>query len=365
MTEVGVAPGAHDLGPDHPEVVRSLDDLAEVYLDQGRYDLAEPLYKRTLADAEKAYGSYHSEVAARLRKLAGMYDSQGRYAEAEPLHKRALAIKEEAVGSNHPSVAATLNNLAEMYDSKGQYALAEPLYKRSLAIWEKVLGPEHMDVVLVACKRDVVEDYQFVLHEAGLEAKCVDCSVFALENAAELTNEYKSAREPSSDGEQAEAHALVNIGANMMNINVLIDGRMAFVRDQFFGGHNLTVEIQKQHSISYHAAEQMKFESFSEIHPDALERFYVGLTSELIRSLDFYSTNHAEYPVRKLLLSGGCALIPDIVRELEQRLGIDALVLNPFTGINVPARKFDADNLSRIGPMLMVPVGLALRGFDS
>lgn len=225
--------------------------------------------------------------------------------------------------------------------------------------------PEHMDVVLVACKRDVVEDYQFVLREAGLEAKCVDCSVFALENAAELTNEYKSAREPSSDEEQAEAHALVNIGANMMNINVLIDGRMAFVRDQFFGGHNLTVEIQKQHSISYHAAEQMKLESFSEIHPDALERFYVGLTSELIRSLDFYSSNHAEHPVRKLLLSGGCALIPDIARELEQRLGIDALVLNPFAGINVPARKFDADNLSRIGPMLMVPVGLALRGFDS
>ena len=225
--------------------------------------------------------------------------------------------------------------------------------------------PEHMDVVLVACKRDVVEDYQFVLREAGLEAGCVDCAVFALENAAELTEELASAGEVSSEEEQAEAQALINIGANMMNINVMINGRMAFVRDQFFGGHNLTVEIQKQHSVSYHAAEQMKLESFSDIHPDALERFYVGLTSELIRSLDFYSTNHAEHPVRKLLLSGGCALIPDIAKELEQRLGTDAVILNPFAGINIPTRKFDADNLSRIGPMLMVPVGLALRGFDS
>jgi len=233
---------------------------------------------------------------------------------------------------------------------------------------ESAEDPDHMDVVLVACKRDVVEDYQYVLREAGLEAKCVDCSVFALENAAELMGVYGSAKDKEkalSEDEQAEAQALINIGANMMNINVLIDRRMAFVRDQFFGGHNLTVEIQKQHSISYHAAEQMKIENFSKIHPDALERFYVGLTSELIRSLDFYSTNHAEYPVRKLLISGGCALIPDIAKELEQRLGIDAAVLNPFTGINISSRKFDVANLNRIGPMLMVPVGLALRGFDA
>lgn len=231
---------------------------------------------------------------------------------------------------------------------------------------ESAEDPEHMDVVLVACKRDVIEDYQYVLREAGLEAKCVDCSVFALENAAELTGEYKLPKgdDASSEEEQTEAQALINIGANMMNINVLIDGRMAFVRDQFFGGHNLTVEIQKQHSISYHAAEQMKLENFSKIHPDALERFYVGLTSELIRSLDFYSTNHAEHPVKKLLISGGCALIPDVAKELEQRLGIDAVVLNPFSGIKVSSRKFDSDNLNKIGPMLMVPVGLALRGFD-
>ena len=229
--------------------------------------------------------------------------------------------------------------------------------------------PDRMDVVLVACKREVVEDYQYVLREAGLEAKCVDCSVFALENAAELMGINGSKRDgkPLAEEDQAEAEAcaLINIGATMININVLIDGRMAFVRDQFFGGHNLTVEIQKQHNISYQAAEQMKIENFNKIHPDALERFYVGLTSELIRSLDFYSTNHAEYPVRKLLISGGCALIPGIAQELEQRLGIDATVLNPFSGIKVSARKFDVANLNKIGPMLMVPVGLALRGFDS
>jgi len=227
--------------------------------------------------------------------------------------------------------------------------------------------PEQMDVVLVACKRDVVEDYQLVLSDADLHVKCVDCAVFALENAAELLPEHGAPVEVEKAllDEYAEVHALINIGANMMNINVSINGQMAFVRDQFYGGKNLTEEIQKAHGISYDAAEQMKLENFSGIHPEALEHFYVDLTSELIRSLDFYSVNHAEFPVRKLLLSGGCALIPDIAKELEQRLGIDAFVMNPFPVVKASSRKFDSAYLNRIGPMMMVPIGLAMRGFDS
>lgn len=227
--------------------------------------------------------------------------------------------------------------------------------------------PEHMDVVLAACKREVVEDYQMVLAEAGLTAKCVDCAVFALENGAEVTEQHTlpGGGEQLLADEDADVHALINIGANMMNINVLINGQMAFVRDQFYGGQNLTEEIQKEHDISYQAAEQLKTDDFYSIHPEALERFYMGLTSELVRSLDFYSASRAEFPVRKLLLSGGCALIPNIATELEQRLGIDTAILNPFENIKIPARKFDEQHIRRIGPMLMIPIGLAMRSFDS
>ena len=226
--------------------------------------------------------------------------------------------------------------------------------------------PEKMDVVLAACKREVVEDYQMVLDEAGLTAACVDCAVFALENGAEVTDLHELPKGAAVlEEEDADVHALINIGANMMNINVLINGQMAFVRDQFYGGQNLTEEIQKEHGISYQAAEQLKIDDFEDVNPEALERFYVGLTSELVRSLDFYSASKAEFPVRKLLLSGGCALIPNIATELEQRLGIDTAVLNPFENIKVSAKKFDEQHLRRIGPMLMVPIGLAMRSFDS
>jgi type IV pilus assembly protein PilM len=228
-------------------------------------------------------------------------------------------------------------------------------------------APEEMEVVLAACKREVVDDYQLVLSEAGIEATCVDCAVFALENALETTEvdpEALAESESLDEDEVAPAVAIVNVGANLVNINIMINGQMAFVRDQFYGGQNLTEEIQKEHSISYQAAEEMKIERFSEINPEALERFYAGLTSELIRSLDFYAASHAENPVQKLLLSGGSALIPDIATELEQRLGIESEVVNPFVNIKVSSRKFDMDYLNKIGPSMMVPVGLALRGFD-
>ena len=227
--------------------------------------------------------------------------------------------------------------------------------------------PEMMDVVLVACKREVIEDYQLVLNEADLNAKIVDCGVFALENAAEITDEHTAIDESSEHmlpDEDAEVNALINIGANMMNINVLINGRMAFVRDQFYGGQNLTEEIQKAHNMSYHNAEQLKINNFSDIHADALEHFYVGLTSELVRSLDFYSASRAEFPVRKLFLCGGSALLPNITTELEQRLGIDTAILNPLQNIKISSRKFNVQKERDLGPMMMVPIGLALQNFD-
>jgi len=226
--------------------------------------------------------------------------------------------------------------------------------------------PEMMDVVLVACKREIVDDYQLVLSEAGIETKCVDCAVFALENAAEIMGLLDAdVVVESFEEDEGQAIALINIGANLVNVNIIKNGQMAFVRDQFYGGENLTEEIQKAHGLSYQAAEDLKKTSFDEVSHEAVEQFYVGLTSELVRSLDFYSANHSESPVRQIYLMGGGALIPDIATEIEQRLGINAEVVNPFEKIKVDRKKFDVDELNRMGAMMMVPVGLAVRSFDA
>ncbi len=78
-----------------------------------------------------------------LNNLAGLYYNQGKYEQAEPLYQRALAIREQQLGPKHPDTAHSLNNLGLLYETQGKYAEAEPLLQRALAIYEQQLEPEH------------------------------------------------------------------------------------------------------------------------------------------------------------------------------------------------------------------------------
>lgn len=134
------------LGPEHPSVGSSLEDLALLYEKHSRYAEAEPLYERALALYKIALGPEHPSVGASLNSLAGLAMVQRRYAEAEALYKRALALRDKALGTDHPSVGNVLNNLGLLYQNQGRHADAEAMFKRSLAIAERALGPAHPDV---------------------------------------------------------------------------------------------------------------------------------------------------------------------------------------------------------------------------
>jgi CHAT domain-containing protein len=130
------------LGPDHPDVVISLDYLAGLYRSEADYVDAEPLDKRVLAIREKALGPDHPFVAWSVGNLAIDYEFQGRYAEAEPLERRSLAVEEKLLGSDNARIAIYLHNLGDFYRKWGRFAEAEPLLQRSLAIREKAYGPK-------------------------------------------------------------------------------------------------------------------------------------------------------------------------------------------------------------------------------
>ena len=134
------------LGTDHPNLATGLNNLAELYRDQEAYAKAKPLYQRSLAICEKAFGPNHPNVAVSLNNLAELYRDQGAYTEAAPLYQRSLTILKKALGPNHPNVATSLNNLALLKHAQGAYTEAAPLYLESLAILEKVLGPDHPNV---------------------------------------------------------------------------------------------------------------------------------------------------------------------------------------------------------------------------
>jgi CHAT domain-containing protein/Flp pilus assembly protein TadD len=134
------------LGSDHPDLAGPINNLAVLYDGHGRYDDAEPLYRRSLAIKEKAFGLEHPNVAATLINLGLLYSHEGHYADAETVLKRAQVIYEKALGVDDPHVAKALNNLALLYVRQGRFAIAEPLAKRSLVIMEKALGPDHPDL---------------------------------------------------------------------------------------------------------------------------------------------------------------------------------------------------------------------------
>ena len=121
----------------------TLNELAQLYQDQGKYAEAEPLFQQALSIKEQHLGPEHPETASTLDNLAFLYYKQGRYTEAEPLYQRALKIKEHQLGLEHPETASTLDNLAQLYQDQGKYEEAEPLYQHALAIYTNVLGPEH------------------------------------------------------------------------------------------------------------------------------------------------------------------------------------------------------------------------------
>src|SRR3989442_917170 len=99
---------------------RRLNQEATAIRSSGKFSEAVPLVQRALAIQEKILGPEHPDVTASLDNLAGLYRDQGKYAEAEPLYRRALAIGEKALGPEHPAVAESLNNLAELYDAQGK-----------------------------------------------------------------------------------------------------------------------------------------------------------------------------------------------------------------------------------------------------
>jgi tetratricopeptide (TPR) repeat protein len=131
------------LGHEHPDTLTSMNKLATLYQDQGKYADAEPLFKEALVGSQKALGLEHPDTHTSMNNLASLYHNQGKYADAEPLFKEALIRCQKTLGLEHPYTFTSMNNLAVLYHHQGKYANSEPLYKEALAGRRKTLGLEH------------------------------------------------------------------------------------------------------------------------------------------------------------------------------------------------------------------------------
>ena len=231
----------------------------------------------------------------------------------------------------------------------------------------QVLNPHteggHMDVLLVAAKSDMVNDYAQVVRDAGLMPLVVDVDAFCLQNMFEMAYGYVP----------GEVIALINIGANLININVVNSGMTSFTRDIALGGNQLTDEIQKQLNVSYEEAEAYKLGGEPGVDVDTLipqeverviQQVAEQIALEVQRSLDFYSTTSAEEGISKIFIMGGTSKITTVLKVLEQRTGIPVERVNPFKNLEIDGATFSEDFLREASSMAAVAVGLGYRGAD-
>ena len=215
---------------------------------------------------------------------------------------------------------------------------------------------ELMDVILVAAKKDMINDYQSVIVEAGLNPIIIDTDSFALENMLEI----------NYDIDKDETVAVANVGASITNINILRNNTSSFTRDIFKGGNQITEEIQRQLHIDYEEAERIKVGTKEEGGSQAavqnvLKTASEALAIEIGNSLDFFQSTSTYEKVSKLYLSGGGSKIKDFDIILQQQIGLPVEVANPFKRVEYSGKTFDLDYLRDIGPIMAVAVGLASR----
>jgi type IV pilus assembly protein PilM len=223
----------------------------------------------------------------------------------------------------------------------------------------QILGPgdkeNMMDVLIVAAKKDKINEYVTVAKGAGLNPLIVDVDAFALENMYELNYEMRT----------DENVALVNIGASMININILKGGISVFTRDSAVGGNLHTEALQKEFTISYANAEKLKQEGKMEgISQEDMKAVLVSASEDIIaeisRSFDYFRDTTNYENINEIILCGGGALTAGFMPLLTERFGINTTMAESLKNITIPD-SFDKDYLKKVEPIISVALGLALR----
>jgi len=279
----------------------------------------------------------------------------------ELIRKAKIKTKDVTVGlAGHSSVIVKRVSLPEMSEEELSESIkfeAEqyiPFDIEDVNLDFQILGPKEepgqMDVILVAVKKDIINDFLSVVKEAGLNPVIVDVNSFALENIYEVNYEI----EPDKNV------AIVNIGASTINMNILKGGLSVFTRDSAVGSNIHTEALQREFNITYETAERLKKgEPVENVSPEdalsAIELASEEIIGEVNRSIEYFNED-----INEVVLSGGCALIKGFPKLLAEKTGIEVKVMNPFKNIKIPKR-FDITYIEEIVPIAAVAAGLALR----
>ncbi len=217
-----------------------------------------------------------------------------------------------------------------------------------------------MDVLLAAVKKDKILNYTNVLSLAGKIPEVVDIDAFALQNCYE----YNYEPSPSS------TVALLNLGASVMNINIVRGNTPLFTRDVSVGGNQYTDSLQKELDLSFEDAESLKLgHKVGTVSEDAklpiLKQVTEIIVLEIQKTFDFFRATAAGQHIEKIYLAGGSSTVPGLMESLRQEFSMPVEILNPFQRIRAHFDGDDSEAAAKNAGQLAVAVGLALRSFES
>jgi len=221
----------------------------------------------------------------------------------------------------------------------------------------QILDPEgeglQMTVLLVAAKRELVENKIALLNEVGLQPGIIDVDAFALHNAFEIN--YPDA--------MTGVVGLVNIGHEMTNINILEEGIPVLTRDLPVGTRRFREDMQRERGLSAEEADQL-LQGFE--RSDVLDPFLETRGEELAVGIEragafLQSASRSASGISRIYTTGGGGRIPGLNRVLADRLRLPVELANPLEKLRVAEGVFDTMNVDEVAPLLMLPIGLALR----
>lgn len=227
----------------------------------------------------------------------------------------------------------------------------------------QVIGPapnneEEVEVLIAASRKEKIEDRVAAAEGAGLKVIVMDVETYATEAAYAL-----AVSQVPNKGKDLTV-MIVDIGAQMMHINVLYDNQSVYIREQSFGGSQLTQEIQRRFGLSPEEAEIAKRKGGlpDSYESEVLQPFVQSLAMEVARAIQFFTSSTQYNSVDHIVLAGGCSAIPSIETVVQERTQVNAIVANPFNAMTLNPR-LKQQQVAADAPALMIACGLALRRF--
>jgi len=219
-------------------------------------------------------------------------------------------------------------------------------------------NPNQDEVVISACRKEIVDDYVAVIESSGLLPAIIDVDANAAARA------YVNSNNRLTGQPQEKTVAIIDFGATTTHINVLHNNHSVYTRDQRFGGKRLTEEIQRRYGLSYEEAGLAKKVGGlpDNYHSEILLPFVDTMSQEAARGLQFFYSASPYNSIDEVLIAGGCAMIHGVDKVIADRVGVQTTIFNPFSAMSL-AKRINPERMSKDTTSMVVACGLAMRRY--